>query len=667
MSNFGPSDKLPVAANLDFAQSIIQSHIKQKGNTLFCQSIFSKIQRKPSSGIDNLRFWNFATCLFKTLPIQNRASTGSAMAKTSPIQFEGSEVLRKADISSSIGNRLFAGGLTGGSGTVPYMPLPYSAVNATGSVLSPELSRAAASSIAFTGVLQNAQQSVNQNLLPTRQDRRSFANTLMARSNSEPHTIGEKDYMTEPIAGELLQRKAAGFGTVTKENLVQSDAKSNGFFGPEYGNSVRPKSPLNFFIKQDNVLFRRESKTLTRTFAKGEGSVSGVPFAEGGIERHESPQIKAYAIYPESARAIRKLAGIGGIFARVLGKEFRSLEPYRRNIMNYHLSLASVSNPTFPFDAVRRTKQDNVLFSSQRTKAKAQTLLNGETGNSFPRGESSKSFSEVASAAVLEKRSFPGIPTKIEHNEFLHTNDSIRIPAISKLVSSVDKPSQNQQKGVQANTSNSVVRGLSSGSSKHAESVIGTFLPLGSANVTRILRRHKDMPYIQLHNDSSANYMAAKLNAEAFTVGHDIFFASGKLNLGTAEGIALLGHEITHVDQQDRGDIGASQYEVLENEALANERTILSLPAKISRKIAGFDNETPELIHVSRSSTLDSPMAQELCSSPVDNKTSSEMPAHIEPSANTISERPNIDSIAEQVYEIIERRLRREKDRRGYF
>jgi len=518
------------------------------------------------------------------------------------------------------------------------------------------------SSMAFT-----VPRFVIENVFPTRQDRRSFANTLMARSNSEPHTIGEKDYMTEPIAGELLQRKAAGFGTVTKENLVQSDAKSNGFFGPEYGNSVRPKSSLNFFIKQDNVLFRRESKTLTRTFAKGEGSVSGVPFAEGGIERHESPQIKAYAIYPESARAIRKLAGIGGIFARVLGKEFRSLEPYRRNIMNYHLSLASVSNPTFPFDAVRRTKQDNVLFSSQSTKAKAQTLLNGETGNSFPRGESSKSFSEVASAAVLEKRSFPGIPTKIEHNEFLHTNDSIRIPAISKLVSSVDKPSQNQQKGVQANTSNSVVRGLSSGSSKHAESVIGTFLPLGSANVTRILRRHKDMPYIQLHNDSSANYMAAKLNAEAFTVGHDIFFASGKLNLGTAEGIALLGHEITHVDQQDRGDIGASQYEVLENEALANERTILSLPAKISRKIAGFDNETPELIHVSRSSTLDSPMAQELCSSPVDNKTSSEMPAHIEPSANTISERPNIDSIAEQVYEIIERRLRREKDRRGYF
>ncbi|HET7502033.1 MAG TPA: DUF4157 domain-containing protein [Kofleriaceae bacterium] len=56
-----------------------------------------------------------------------------------------------------------------------------------------------------------------------------------------------------------------------------------------------------------------------------------------------------------------------------------------------------------------------------------------------------------------------------------------------------------------------------------------------------------DFGRVRIHADSA---LAPRLQARAFTVGSDIFFAPGELQLHTRSGQHLLGHELTHTIQQ---------------------------------------------------------------------------------------------------------------------
>ncbi|HUR63697.1 MAG TPA: DUF4157 domain-containing protein, partial [Candidatus Thermoplasmatota archaeon] len=62
-----------------------------------------------------------------------------------------------------------------------------------------------------------------------------------------------------------------------------------------------------------------------------------------------------------------------------------------------------------------------------------------------------------------------------------------------------------------------------------------------------------DLGGVRLHTGAAAQQAAAQLNAKAFTVGQDIFFAAGRHQPGTAEGRHLLAHELAHTLQQQPG------------------------------------------------------------------------------------------------------------------
>jgi hypothetical protein len=59
-----------------------------------------------------------------------------------------------------------------------------------------------------------------------------------------------------------------------------------------------------------------------------------------------------------------------------------------------------------------------------------------------------------------------------------------------------------------------------------------------------------DMSGVRVHTDGEAATLNRELNAQAFTVGSDVFFAEGKYNPSSSEGQGLLAHELTHVGQQ---------------------------------------------------------------------------------------------------------------------
>ncbi len=63
-------------------------------------------------------------------------------------------------------------------------------------------------------------------------------------------------------------------------------------------------------------------------------------------------------------------------------------------------------------------------------------------------------------------------------------------------------------------------------------------------------RFQHDFSRVRVHTDTAAEAMAESLNAEAFTIGGDIFFGPARFAPQAIAGQRLLAHELTHVVQQ---------------------------------------------------------------------------------------------------------------------
>jgi len=59
-----------------------------------------------------------------------------------------------------------------------------------------------------------------------------------------------------------------------------------------------------------------------------------------------------------------------------------------------------------------------------------------------------------------------------------------------------------------------------------------------------------DLSGVRVHTGSESVTLTRELNAQAFTVGSEIFMGEGKYNPSSSEGQGLLTHELTHVGQQ---------------------------------------------------------------------------------------------------------------------
>jgi hypothetical protein len=82
-----------------------------------------------------------------------------------------------------------------------------------------------------------------------------------------------------------------------------------------------------------------------------------------------------------------------------------------------------------------------------------------------------------------------------------------------------------------------------------------------------------DLSEVRVHNDGEAATLNRELNAQAFTVGSDIFMAEGKYNPGSTEGQGLLAHELTHVGQQGGfGSQGVQRQEQPEEEEMVQRQ-----------------------------------------------------------------------------------------------
>ncbi len=68
-----------------------------------------------------------------------------------------------------------------------------------------------------------------------------------------------------------------------------------------------------------------------------------------------------------------------------------------------------------------------------------------------------------------------------------------------------------------------------------------------------------DFSAVKIHTDSTAIQLSRDLDAQAFTVGNDVYFNEGKYNPSSTSGKHLLAHELTHTIQQ-KGTKGIQRF-----------------------------------------------------------------------------------------------------------
>ncbi len=73
-------------------------------------------------------------------------------------------------------------------------------------------------------------------------------------------------------------------------------------------------------------------------------------------------------------------------------------------------------------------------------------------------------------------------------------------------------------------------------------------------------RMGTDFSNVRIHTDSQSVALSSELNAQAFTVGHDVYFNSGKYSPESSDGKHLLAHELTHVIQQQDNKISKKPF-----------------------------------------------------------------------------------------------------------
>ncbi|MFO0746220.1 MAG: DUF4157 domain-containing protein [Myxococcota bacterium] len=84
------------------------------------------------------------------------------------------------------------------------------------------------------------------------------------------------------------------------------------------------------------------------------------------------------------------------------------------------------------------------------------------------------------------------------------------------------------------------------------------------------LAREVDLAAVRIHDDDDADALCREVGARAFAVGDHIAFRRGAFRPDSRDGLALLGHELTHVGQQRRpGCHGLRESAGLEREARA--------------------------------------------------------------------------------------------------
>jgi hypothetical protein len=102
-----------------------------------------------------------------------------------------------------------------------------------------------------------------------------------------------------------------------------------------------------------------------------------------------------------------------------------------------------------------------------------------------------------------------------------------------------------------------------------------------------------DFSRVRVHSGAEAEKSARDVNAHAYTVGHNIVFASGQFAPGTQEGRQLIAHELAHVVQQGGSEANHNTYSIIDEHHVAEREAELAAQAVTNGKGAHIAIRSP--------------------------------------------------------------------------
>lgn len=171
----------------------------------------------------------------------------------------------------------------------------------------------------------------------------------------------------------------------------------------------------------------------------------------------------------------------------------------------------------------------------QRSESEGALSEAGEPGNLLlgdPNNHYEREADAIADQIVADSR---------------NTSVAVQRASMARVQAKNDGPASGQ-KPINAKSQAGIDRARRSGGRPLPSSMRSVLEPRFGASFSQV----------RIHDDSSSAALAHQMNAHAFTVGNDVFFANGRASFNNLAGQHLLAHELTHTIQQGgaRLDVG---------------------------------------------------------------------------------------------------------------
>jgi hypothetical protein len=169
---------------------------------------------------------------------------------------------------------------------------------------------------------------------------------------------------------------------------------------------------------------------------------------------------------------------------------------------------------------------------------------------------------------------------------------------------------------------------------------------------------------VRVHTDGTADRLTRERSADAVTSGTDVYVRGGRFDPASPRGLALLSHELVHVLQHREGGAApvgpAGACDRHEREAMAVEKTVLQLlqPSGAAR---GRLSPASPLAQGSLRAAAGPPPSRP----PLTFRAPEDRPLETAPPAAGPSAAADPAELARDVYRLLERRLRVERERSG--
>jgi Domain of unknown function (DUF4157)/Bacterial SH3 domain len=170
-----------------------------------------------------------------------------------------------------------------------------------------------------------------------------------------------------------------------------------------------------------------------------------------------------------------------------------------------------------------------------------------------------------------------------------------RSPSHRSISALPDLPGQTMWRAAERRAGTLYRRALEGGETSVDDPSIDASLALvgGGAPLPEDVRRKMEIALgvslhrVKVHTDSIAASAARALNARAFTVGEDIFFAEGEYETRSVAGQKLLAHELAHVVQAYQGRIASAGNRLeVSHPGESLEREAEEVASRISERLA---------------------------------------------------------------------------------